>query len=160
MEGNMFCHFFSDLSRIGAIVVFVILFFTFNEFYLTPWQCLVLKTCRIYNTFGGEVNQSINTQTMAQANTFISGKLIDLLQGSGARFVTWFYTMYGLSCLKKSLKATVHGAAFDSDTKNTWIVPAVEDIEDKVIWSATFCLFRASFPAIKALQFCDSIISL
>ncbi len=36
------------------------------------------------------------------------------------------------------------------------MVLAVEDIEDDVFWRAIFCLLRAVFPALKALQFCNS----
>ncbi len=33
---------------------------------------------------------------------------------------------------------------------------AIEDIEDDVFWRAMFCLLRAVFSALKALQFCNS----
>ncbi len=36
------------------------------------------------------------------------------------------------------------------------MVLVVEDIEDDVFWRAIFCLLRAVFPALKALQFCAS----
>ncbi len=93
---------------------------------------------------------------MAQASCFNNGKKIGLLQGAGTRFATWFYAMHRLLRLKKALKATVHGTAFDSAAKNARVVLAVEDIEDDVFWRAIFCLLRAVFPALKALQFCDS----
>ncbi len=69
---------------------------------------------------------------MAQASCFNNGKKIGLLQGAGTRFATWFYAMHRLLRLKKALKATVHGAAFDSVAKNAPVVLAVEDIEDDV----------------------------
>ncbi len=33
---------------------------------------------------------------------------------------------------EKALKATVHGAAFDSVAKNSWVILAVEDVDDEV----------------------------
>ncbi len=93
---------------------------------------------------------------MAQASCFNNGKKIGLLQGAGTRFATWFYAMHRLLRLKKALKATVHGAAFDSVAKNAQVVLAVEDIEVDVFWRAIFCLLRVVLPALKALRFCDS----
>ncbi len=55
--------------------------------------------------------------------------------------------------MKKALKATVHGAAFNSVAKNAQVVLAVEDIEDDIFWRAIFCLLRVVFSALKALQF-------
>ena len=60
--------------------------------------------------------------------------------------------------LKRALKATIHGAAFESVAKNVRDVLAVEDIEDEVFWKSIFCLLRAVFPARKALSYCDSYV--
>ncbi len=46
-----------------------------------------------------------------------------------------------------ALKATAHGAAFDSVTR---VFLEVEDIEDEVFWMSIFCLLRAVFSALKA----------
>ncbi len=51
---------------------------------------------------------------------------------------------------------TVNGSVFGSVAKNTPVVLTVEDIEDEVFWMEIFCCLRAIFPALKALQFCDS----
>ncbi len=48
------------------------------------------------------------------------------------RFATWFYAMHRLLRLKRALKATIHGAVFESVVKNAKDVLAVEDIEDEV----------------------------
>ncbi len=56
--------------------------------------------------------------------------------------------------MKKALKETVHGAAFDSVAKNVQVVLAVEDVEDEVFWRAVFFLLRTVFPVLRALQFC------
>ncbi len=88
---------------------------------------------------------------MAQASCFNNGKKIGLLCGGGTRFTTWFYAMHRLLHLKMALKATVHGAAFDSVAKNAQVILAVENIEDDVFWMTIFCLLRAVFPALKAL---------
>ncbi len=93
---------------------------------------------------------------MAQASIFNDGRKIGLLRGAGTQFATWFYAMHRLLRLKRALKATIHGAAFESVAKNARVVLAVEDIEDEVFWKSIFCLLRAVFPALKALRYCDS----
>ncbi len=121
---------------------------------------MLLATClekrRLYNIFGSGANHAIHAQFMAQASVFNDGHKIGLLQGAGTRFATWFYAMHRLLRLKRALKATIHGAAFESVAKNARVVLAVEDIEDEVFWKSIFCLLRAVFPALKALRYCDS----
>ncbi len=63
--------------------------------------------------------------------------------------------MHQLLCLKRALKATLHGAAFDSVAKNASVVLVVEDIEDENFWMAIF-LLRAVFPALKTYNFAIS----
>lgn len=93
---------------------------------------------------------------MAQSSSFNEGRKIGLFRGAGTRFATWFYAMHRLLRLKRALKATIHGAAFESVAKNARVVLAVEDIENEVFWKSIFCLLRSVFPALKALRYCDS----
>ncbi len=89
---------------------------------LTIPQQLVLKACRLFNIFGSDVNHAIHAQFMAQASIFNDGHKIGLLHGAGTHFATWFYAMHCLLRLKRALKATIHGAAFESVAKNTRVV--------------------------------------
>ncbi len=71
----------------------------------------------VYNIFGSGSNHGIRAQLLVQASTFKSRKKIGLLQGAGKLYATWFYTIHRLLHLKKALKATLHGTAFDSVAK-------------------------------------------
>ena len=97
-----------------------------------------MKACRLYNIFGSGANHAIHAQFMAQASIFNDGRNIGLLRGAGTRFATWFYAIHWLLRLKRALKATIHGAAFESVAKNARVVLAVEDIEDEVFWKSIF----------------------
>ncbi len=61
--------------------------------------------------------------------------------------------------MKPALKATIHNPSFASLSKNDQVAAAIQDIEDEVFWKAIYCLLHAVFPALKALQYCDSNIS-
>ncbi len=146
-----------DLSRLGAIKVsFSILHCFFICNMLTSCQPLVLKACRLYNIFGSGDIHAIHDQFMAQVSIFNYGHKIGLLQGAGICFATWFNAIHWLLRLKRALKVTIHGAAFESVAKNARNVLAVEDIEDEIFWNSIFCLLRAVFPSMKALRYCDS----
>ncbi len=86
-----------------------------------------MKACRLYNIFGSGANHAIHAQFMAQASIFNDGRKIGLLRGKGTHFATWFYAMHRLLRLKKALKATIHGAAFESVAKNARVALAVEN---------------------------------
>ncbi len=60
--------------------------------------------------------------------------------------------------MKPPLKATIHNPSFASLSKNDRVAAAIVDIEDEVFWKAIYCLLCAIFPALKALQYCDSNI--
>ncbi len=116
---------------------------------LTFLQQLSLKACRLYDIFGSDVNDAIHVQFMAQASIFNDSHKIGLLCGAGTCFTIWFYAIHQLLRLKRALKATIHGAAFESVAKNARVVLEVEDIEDDVFWKGIFCLLRAVFQALQ-----------
>ena len=49
-----------------------------------------------------------------------------------------------------------HQAIFSDPNLNDQVRSAVMDIKDKAFWKALYTLLRAIFPAIQALQYCDS----
>ncbi len=104
----------------------------------TSCQQLALKAYRLYNIFGSGANHAIHAQFMAQASIFNDGRKIGLLRGAGTGFTTWFYAMDRLLRLKRALKVTIHGAAFEAVANNARVVLAVEDIEDEVFWKSIF----------------------
>ena len=93
-------------------------------------QVLVVKACRLYNTFGSGAIHGIYTQFMAQSVIHNKGRQIGLLQGATTRFATWFYAMMGLLRMKDALLSTVHSAAFKDLEKMDVIHTAIFDITD------------------------------
>ncbi len=157
MEGSMSCHVFSDLSKLKPIQVRYDLETCFLiSFCLTIYQLFVLHTCQHYNVVGICSNHTIHTQFIVQASILNNKCKIGFLQGAGTCFATWFYAMHGLVWQKTVLRAIIHGAAFCSETMNSKVTLALQDIEDEVFWNAIYFLLRVFFPALKALQYCVS----
>ncbi len=116
-----------------------------------------MKCCRLYNVFGSGASHGVYAQFIAQAAAFNHGK-IGLLHGAGTRFATLFYAMHRALRMKPALKASIHNPSFASLSKHDHVTAAIVDIKDEVFWKAIYCLLRAVFPALKALQYCDSNI--
>ena len=89
---------------------------------------LVLKSCRLYNTFGSGAIHGVYAQFTAQSAIFNKGKKIGLLRGASTRFATWFYAMMRILRLKDALLSTVHQASFKELAKTDVTRAAVLDI--------------------------------
>ncbi len=59
--------------------------------------------------------------------------------------------MHRLLTLKRALKTTMKGAAFESVVKNAQVVLAIENIEDEVFWKHTL-LVESCFSSIKRFE--------
>jgi len=118
-------------------------------------QVLVLKACRLYNTFGSGAIHGIYAQFMAQSAIHNKGRQIGLLRGATTRFATWFYAMMRLLRMKDVLLSTVHSAAFKDVEKTDVVRAAIFDITDPKFFKALYILLRAVFPAIRVLRYCD-----
>ena len=118
-------------------------------------QVLVLKACRLYNTFGSGAIHGIYAQFMAQSAIHNKGRQIGLLRGATTRFATWFYAMMRLLRMKDVLLSTVHSAAFKDLEKTDVVRAAIFDITDPKFFKALYILLRTVFPAIRVLRYCD-----
>jgi hypothetical protein len=116
---------------------------------------LVLKSCRLYNTFGSGAIHGVYAQFTAQSAIFNKGKKIGLLRGASTRFATWFYAMMRILRLKDALLSTVHQASFKELAKTDVTCAAVLDITNPKFFKALYVLLRAVFPALRALRYCD-----
>ncbi len=59
--------------------------------------------------------------------------------------------------LKRFLKATIDGFAFDSVAKIACVVLVIEDDDEEGVFQrAYFCFLTVIFPALQGLRFCDS----
>ena len=124
-------------------------------FRLIGKQVLVLKACRLYNTFGSGAIHSIYAQFMAQSAIHNKGRKIGLLRGATTRFATWFYAMMRLLRMKDVLMSTVHAAQFKEVEKTDVVSSAIKDINDPKFFKAMYIVLRAVYPAIRVLRYCD-----
>ncbi len=93
---------------------------------------------------------------MAEASVFNDSHKIGLFHGAGTPVATWFDVIHRLLRLKKALKATVYGAAFESVSKNALVVLAIADIKDEILWKGVFYVLKEVFPELKASRYCNS----
>ncbi len=122
------------------------------NFYLTPWHCLVLKTCRIYIIFDSGANCGIHAQFMAQASSFDNGKRLvfhkELAQGLLLGFIPCIDCYIWKSHWRQQF-VVLHCKEWSSGSSSggNWRWS---------LWRAKFCLLGDFIPALKALTFCYS----
>ena len=107
-------------------------------------QSLILKSCRLYNTFGSGSTHGLYAQFMAQSIAHNNNRAIGLLRGAGNRMATFFYSLHRLLRLKPALLATVHTPKFAELTINRRIELAVYDIMNERFWQAITTSFVPS----------------
>ncbi len=149
--GSMSCHFFSDQLRIISINLGIVLNYLFWYF-----KTLTFPQQPVWNhadsiTFLA-ANHAIHAQFLVYISSFNDDHKIVLLHGADTCFVNWFYAMHKLFKLKRSLKAIMHGVAFESVAKSAWVVLETKDVKDEVFWKIIFCLLWDVIPALKALR--------
>ncbi len=150
--------FFSDLSKLKPIQVRSIFFAVFFLFQYLTFCSSLFSSAADYTMFLGPVPvMEFMPSSLFKPLPSIMVK-IGLLHGAGSRFATWFYAMHRALRMKPPFKATIHNPSFASLSKNDCVAAAIVDIEDEVFWKAIYCFLRAVFPALKALQYCDSNI--
>ncbi len=120
------------------------------------FQCLISCTCQLYCVFGSGSNHANHSKFIAQACFLNNWCKIGLLLEAVTCFEAWLYAINRLLWQKKALNAIVHGAVFSSVAMNSQMTLSLQDIEDEVFWKAIHVLLHAVFPALKALQYCDS----
>jgi hypothetical protein len=130
--------FFGDIAKIKERKV-TCSFCTHFHLLLTCFlkmQVLVLKACRLYNTFGSGAIHGIYAHFMAQSAIHNKGRKIGLLQGATSRFATWCYAMMRLLRMKDPLLSTVHLASFKDLEKTDVIHATIFDITDPKFFKA------------------------
>ncbi len=79
-------------------------------------QQLVFESMKKH--FDSGTNHAICAQSVAGSNIFNDCHKIGLLHGAVACFVTWFCAVHWLLRLRRTLKETIYGIAFESVSKN------------------------------------------
>jgi hypothetical protein len=110
----------------------------------------------MYNVFGSGASHAIYAQFMAQLALANRGWKVCLIQDAGTRMALWFYAMMHLIRLQQPLNATIRQQKFLDLTLTNSAKGAVQDIKEDNFWKCMYILLRAVFPALRALQYCDS----
>jgi hypothetical protein len=106
--------------------------------------------------FGSRASHAIYAQFVAQSALANIGRKVCLIRGAGTCVALWFYAMICLIPLQQPLKATIHQQKFLDLALTNSAKGAVHDIKDNNFWKCMYILLRAVFPALRALQYCDS----